>query len=167
MNAKLIVEGKEFDIEILDPQLQELLKPKANKTGYERAKSNDTFYVIDSFGEIIEGCREDRTMICDKRYNVANYYSDKDVAADNARADKLMRQLRRFAVRYRKEEIDYLKGVYEITYDFEDRSLITDTVTYRRYCGAIPFDSKETAERAIDTFRDELIWYFTEYKDSL
>ena len=35
MKAKLVVEGKEFDIEILDPKLQELIAPK-KKTGYVR-----------------------------------------------------------------------------------------------------------------------------------
>ena len=33
--------------------------------------------------------------------------------------------------------------------------------------GTILFDSEETAQAAIDEFHDELIWYFTEYKDSL
>ena len=28
-------------------------------------------------------------------------------------------------------------------------------------------EEEETAQAAIDEFRDELIWYFTEYKDSL
>ena len=44
MIAKLVVEGKEFDIEILDPKLQELIAPK-KKTGYERVeKVNGVFY---------------------------------------------------------------------------------------------------------------------------
>ena len=36
-----------------------------------------------------------------------------------------------------------------------------------REFGTIFFDSETAAQLAIDTFRDELIWYFTEYKDSL
>ena len=31
----------------------------------------------------------------------------------------------------------------------------------------IYFDSQETAGRVIEEFKDELTWYFTEYKDSL
>ena len=33
--------------------------------------------------------------------------------------------------------------------------------------GVIYFDLGETANAAIDEFRDELIWYFTEYKEGL
>ena len=33
--------------------------------------------------------------------------------------------------------------------------------------GSVYFDSKENAQLAIDTFYNELIWYFTKYEDSL
>lgn len=42
-----------------------------------------------------------------------------------------------------------------------------DQNIYYRYHGIIYFDSGEAAQLAIETFHDELIWYFTEYKDSL
>jgi hypothetical protein len=29
------------------------------------------------------------------------------------------------------------------------------------------FDNQHAGAQAIETFKDELIWYFTEYKDSL
>ena len=32
---------------------------------------------------------------------------------------------------------------------------------------AVYFDTKEVAESALSTFKDELTWYFTEYNDSL
>ena len=38
---------------------------------------------------------------------------------------------------------------------------------FTKYFGGIYFDTAEAANLAISTFRDELIWYFTEYKDSL
>lgn len=37
---------------------------------------------------------------------------------------------------------------------------------YRAF-GHILFDTADTVKLAIETFHDELIWYFTEYKDSL
>ena len=43
MKAKLIVEGKEFPIEIQDPELQKLLTPQ-KKTGYERIDKPNTYY---------------------------------------------------------------------------------------------------------------------------
>lgn len=44
MNAKLIVEGKEFDIKILNPALQKLVAPP-KKTGYERVNIGDSFFL--------------------------------------------------------------------------------------------------------------------------
>lgn len=43
MIAKLIVEGKEFPIEIQDPELEKLLVPP-KKTGYERVSSDGHFF---------------------------------------------------------------------------------------------------------------------------
>lgn len=109
-----------------------------------------------------------RTKNCDDThkslYTSANYYSDETVAANNARADKLMRQLRRFAVEHRENNnpterysIYYVKnpGVLQLRRD-------------ETFCFCAPwFDSQHTGAQAIEEFKDELIWYFTEYKDSL
>ena len=103
-------------------------------------------------------------------YEVANYYSDKTVAENNARADKLMRQLRRFAVEHREKEIDWNdweKKKCKICFDYSEKELFVDHFSHLRDLFAIYFDSEETANLAIETFRDELVWYFTEYKDSL
>ena len=56
---------------------------------------------------------------------------------------------------------------YYMYYDYDDSELGVSFVFRTRNFGAIYFDSKETANAAIDEFHDELIWYFTEYKDSL
>ena len=108
MKAKLIVEGREFPIEIQDPELQKLLMPQ-KKTGYERVDKDQTYYIQDLNEGIVwtsEYCNDDSNA----DYNTANYYSDKSVAKNNARADSLMRQLRRFAVEHRKYEIDWTNG---------------------------------------------------------
>lgn len=161
MKAKLLVEGKEFDIEILDPELQKLLAPN-KKTGYERLEQGKTFYIQRSDGSVGCGCDHHNT-ICDDYYVAANYYSDKTVAENNARADRLMRQLRRFAAEHRvnnnptdRYSIFYLKGI--------GLQLRRDGDSY--LCGPW-FDSQDAGAQAINEFHDELIWYFTEYKDSL
>lgn len=165
MKAKLIVEGKEFTIEILDPELEKLIKPK--QTGYERCHN----YWTDvsgtgggsqslDFGHCLEQLL----------YDSANYYSDRTVCDNNARADKLMRQLRRFAVEHRERELDWNNPhipKYIIRFGYYKKELVICTEFYGRDFGSIFFDSAETTQLAIDTFHDELIWYFTEYKDSL
>ena len=168
MKAKLIVEGKEFDIEINDPELQKLVAPP-KKTGYERSINKGQIYIVDRDNDI--GIIYDSDDTDDRAlYENANYYTDVKLAKNNARADKLMRQLRRFAVEYRTKNIDWNSDEYKYTIRcgyLTDVSLNVDTEVRGRDFGVIYFDSKETAQVAIDTFYDELIWYFTEYKDSL
>ena len=168
MKAKLIVEGLEFPIEIQDPELQKLLMPQ-KKTGYERVDKDQTYYIQDLNEGIVwtsEYCNDDSNA----DYNTANYYSDKSVAKNNARADSLMRRLRRFAVEHRKYEIDWTNG--QISKSYICVKNVTNEIVYNcaytvQGFNTIYFDTKETVELAIDTFHDELVWYFTEYKDSL
>lgn len=168
MKAKLIVENKEFEIDINHPELEKLIKPK-KKIGYERVKINEQYWFENACGEINETTDFQRVVDADG-YKVANYYSDKTVAENNARADKLMRQLRRFAVEHSTEKIDwnnYDTPKYFFHYDYYAKKIQIEYEEFRRTEGIIYFDSYRNASLAIETFHDELIWYFTEYKDSL
>ena len=169
MKAKLIIEGKEIEIEISEEEYKKLQPSEEKKTGYERVPESDVyFYTYPS------GCVETTCETCydidDECYESANYYSDKTVAENNTRADKLMRQLRRFAVEHRECEVNFNNintEKYYMYYDYDDNELRVSFVFCTRNFGVIHFDSEETVNAAIDEFRDELIWYFTEYKDSL
>lgn len=167
MKAKLIVEGKEFDIEINDPELQKLVTPPKN-TGYERVEDGHTYSFVNTYGEIRtldhEGPDDD---LC---YESANYYSDRTVAENNARADKLMRQLRRYAVFHRDNDVDWYninQTKYFIYYDYNGDALTIGTIATSRRIFGIYFSSRSDAQAVIDIYHDELIWYCTEYKDSL
>ena len=166
MKATLIVEGKEFPIEINDPELQKLIVPP-KKTGYELVGDGHTYSFVNSYGEVMTLDHEDDDD--DTRYSDANYYSSPIVAENNARADRLMRQLRRFAAEHREKDIDwdYRLGLSFIGFGMEDHDLIVFNVGWARYAGQIVFSSAEAAKLAIKEYHDELIWYFTEYKDSL
>lgn len=166
MKAKLIIEGKEFEVDINNSELEKLIKPE-KKTGYERVKYKEKYYSI-CIDNTISSTNDGNYRLDDNLYDIANYYSDKTVAKNNARADKLMRQLRRFAVEHRKEKIDWTSPQLKhyIVYDCGVSIGICHTVTTRGP-GVVYFDSVEAANDAIKTFHDELIWYFTEYKNSL
>lgn len=169
MKATLIVEGKEFSVEIQDPELQKLLKPP-KKTGYERVeKGNNYFYTYNDASVVSIEDSGDALSYID--YDSADYYSDQDVAENNARAEKLMRQLRRFAVEQREYELYWARGCcnekWSIIYDCPNCRLVVKKHWDEKEAFAIYFDTEEAANLAIETFRDELIWYFTEYKDSL
>lgn len=160
MKAKLIVEGHEFDIDILDPKLQELIAPKKN-TGYKQVEAGKIFYSVRADGTIFTPMSNGKDS---NYYDVANYYSDRSVAENNARADKLMRQLRRFAVEHRTN--DKIAERYYIYYLRDSNLLQLRRDTMNRFIGPW-FDNQHAGAQAIETYRDELIWYFTEYKDSL
>ena len=169
MKAKLIIEDKEIEIEISEEGYKKLQLLEEKKTGYERVSKSDIyFYTYPS------GCVETTCEACydidDECYESANYYSDKTVAENNTRADKLVRQLRRFSVEHREDGVnlnDVNTRQYCIYYDYGNNTLGTAFTLCAKTFGVICFDSDETALAAINEFREELIWYFTEYKDSL
>ena len=167
MIAKLIIEGKEFPIEIQDSELQKLVASK-KKTGYERVELGERFYSVRADNSIFAPL-DDHFLEHDAYYDTANYYSSQTLAENNARADELMRQLRRFAVEHRENEIDWNDDSYKyyISNKGNTNNLEIDYCYRTRYPGCIYFDTPEAARLAIETFKDELIWYFTEYKDSL
>ena len=168
MKATLVVEGKEFPIEINDPELQKLIAPP-KKTGYERADMRMDYYIVYGDGEIARHgdcrCQQDNEY-----YKRANYYSSEVVAQSNARADELMRQLRRFAVENRNIDLDWsnaYQAKWSIHYNKVKKKLEPVDCCNSRDFGTIYFDMALHAHEAITTFHDELVWYFTEYKDSL
>lgn len=169
MKAKLIIEDKEIEVEISEEEYKKLQPSEEKKTGYERVSESDIYFYANSRGCVETAC-EDYYDVDNEYYESANYYSDKAVAENNARADKLMRQLRRFAVEHRANELNWYNinnRKYYITYDFEDNKISAKYKTFLKGLGVTYFDSMETAQAAINEFYDELIWYFTEYKDSL
>ncbi len=165
--------GKVIEIEINEEQLKQM--QVKIKTGYERLDEDDTYYYVKSFGRV-DYLTEQMADFDNKIYDTANYYSDPTVAENNARADKLFRQLRRFAVENRKVGFDW-KNRYTTYYKIIYRhwfstfcgpsGLEVSCSSMLQDFGGIYFDTEEVAEKAIKTFHDELIWYFTEYKDSL
>ena len=169
MKAKLIIENKEIEIEISEEEYKKLHPSEEKKTGYERVPEYDDYFHESGKGDVefeIEDCYD----IDNEYYESANYYSSETVAENNARADKLMRQLRRFSVEHRERGVnlnDINTKQYCIYYDYGNNILAAAFTLCAKTFGTIYFDSEETAKAAIDEFHDELIWYFTEYKDSL
>ena len=169
MKAKLIIENKEIEVEISEEEYKKLQPSEEKKTGYERVPKRGDYFHESGKGDA-ESEIEDCYDIDNEYYESANYYSDKTIAENNARADKLMRQLRRFSVEHREGGVnlnDTNTKQHCIYYDYGNNILWTAFTSCVKTFGVIYFDSKETAQAAIDEFRDELIWYFTEYKDSL
>ena len=173
MKVTLTHDGKSVELDLTNEQLTALgLKEEKKKTGYERCGSIPFYCTVESTGRVHTAC-DANTTFDDKNFDTANYYSDKKLACANARADTLMRQLRRFAAEnggipsqenMRRHEKEFVVIVYK--YEFE--TLIAEA---RMYNGSIPgvifFNSEDAANKAIEEFRSELVWYFTEYEAML
>lgn len=163
---------KEIEVEVADAVGKQLIEdpPQNKKTGYERVRNGEVYYYVCD-DEDCESFIDNYDGIANRMYENANYYSSEEVAENNYRADKLMRQLRRFSVEHRERQIVWGKPdcsiKYKIVFYCYEEELNVSPEKWNRDFGGIYFESAKVAKLAIDTFHDELIWYFTEYKDSL
>lgn len=170
---KVTIDGKEYECKrvVMDNDNVEILLEEDSKkeTGYERVGTGVNYYLATNRNEILVLPESNCDLDCDY-YDNANYYSSEEIAKNNTRADRLMRQLRRFSVENRKNDINWIGNKecgYRIVYNHQ-KSIIEISCSFIvENFGTIYFDSQELARRAIKEFKDELIWYFTEYKDSL
>jgi hypothetical protein len=169
MKAKLILEnGREIEVKV---KTEDFKKAQPKKTGYERVGKNEKYYVSDNskkdgYTDFIE----DADVMDDNSYVNADYYNNPTLAENNTRADRLMRQLRRFAVEHSKKELDWNNNEqdkYYIYYNYCDNKLECDGYVNARDFGQIYFDTLDACEEAIKEFKNELIWYFTEYRDRI
>ena len=171
MKVELKANGKTVQVEMTEEQLKKLgaIKPR---TGYERVKKGEMYYVINTKDNSMINIKEFNDEMDEQCYNIGNYYNDKIIAENNARADKLLRCLRQWQAQNDKPismsdwKNDNISKYY-VDYDcFHELFFVTYAVR-RRSLNNIYFTSDEKAKEAIEVFRDELLWYFTEYQQRL
>lgn len=155
--------NKSVEAEIPDEQFEKLFAEK-KKTGYERVENNEFYWFMDSGLEKV-GVYDQRSSDDCERYEFANYFSDKTVAENIARAQKLWNRIHRRAVElcepvYQRED----GSLYTICFDPQDNKIFADDWVTRHF-GEIYFDTEEHGNQIINEFYDELFWYFTEFKD--
>lgn len=170
MNIKLTVDGKE--IALTEEQIKALgLQPEAKRTGYERTTGGRVYYANSSKDEPLTLADNDRVQ--DRiLFESANYVTDRQLCINNARADQLMRQLRRFAALNggipSKSDFDNVNRTkHIIEYNALTDKFVVSVVYTHRYPGMVFFNSLSACEDAIQKFHDELLWYFTEYEPML
>lgn len=172
MKVTLTHDGKSVELDLTAEQMTALgLKEEKKKTGYERIDRNKQYVYLTSNDTAIRTYDNNNRMDIE-HYDAANYYSDDDLAIANARADRLMRQLRRFAAENggipSVEDWEYNgRNKFLIRYDYTCEELFYSIWTAKRWAGAVYFNSSDACVKAIEKFHDELIWYFTEYEAML
>ena len=172
MKVELKVNGKTVQVEMTKEQAKILgLAEERSRTGYERVKKGDVYYLVDIYNNIMR-VTEDNDQGDKQCYSTGNYYSDKIISENNARADRLLRQLRQWQAQNDEviskedwEDQDLKK--YSIIYDYSSNVFYAGRTWWMRGPNNIYFKSREKAEEAIEVFKDELLWYFTEYVQRL
>lgn len=171
MKVGLSFNGKSVEVELTQEQLKELgLIEEKKKTGYERVGRCNVYYMIEVNGMPMS--HVDNSPLDTLLYNNAQYYSDETIADNNARADKLMRQIRRFAaenggIPSKEDWKDNNKEKYYIAYDYDCEEIFVNDVEWDRDSFQIYFNSKEACEKAIEKFKKDLEWFFTMYQAQL
>lgn len=171
MKVELKANGKLIQGEISEEQAKILGLADRKKTGYERVEYRDEFYSVNMLGCVDGAC--DVGFITDKAaYFDGNYYSDEKIAENNARADRLFRQLRQWQALYdrpitSKDWKDDNVFKYSVDYDYFNNMVFVTYTTRYRCLNNVYFTSEEKAQEAIKQFEGELKWYFTEYMQRL
>lgn len=174
MKATISANGKTIKTEITEEQAKELGLIAKKKTGYERVEYRDEYYSVNVLGGVDDTC--DVWLITDKAaYFDGNYYSDEKIAENNAKADRLLRKLRQWQA-LNDEPVnkrDLMQLIFTIGYDYKKDDAGNDAglyaYSYHRPVsfGEIHFSTRDKVKEAINVFKDELTWYFTEYQQRL
>ena len=171
MQVELKANGKTVQVEMTEEQAKILgLAEERSRTGYERVEVEETYYLVEVDDEITN--MKHNGQLDRDCYDVGNYYSNKTIAENNARADRLLRQLRRWQAQNdevisKEDWEDHDLTKYFIIYDYDSNVISPGRTWWMRGTNNIYFKSREKAEEAIEAFRDELLWYFTEYVQRL
>lgn len=159
---QIMIDGKLYNLTPVEEKRVE----ENHNTGYERALYEGYYYYIDSDSTVnIEA--EFHNKMSNAFYKMANYYTRRAPAENNARADALMRKLRRYSAENDGWKIDWndkISNKWRIHYDYDQKALCTGSNIAFRIPFVVYFHSKEIAEAAIEEFKEELLWYFKEYK---
>ena len=151
---------EDFNTQVADIKKQ---IEECDKKVFKPNKLGEKYYSISTNGEI------DQYYFYNDNVNkeiidFGNYFKTQEEAERKRFEIRLHRQLELFALENNENEIDWNntdKNKYYIYYNYDDNCLdVEDIYDYRDF-GQVYFTSEEIAEKAIETFKYDLIRYFT------
>ena len=166
MKATLTYEGKTVEVEIAEEEIRKIFeKPK---TGWERVEPGQ-YYCYISGGGIVAAEEDERDESDDLYYDNVNYFADRDLAKDQARAISLWLRIKRWAAEHCEPVAwnDPGEEKFYIRFNNLVGELEVGNCCYLRESFCIYFDTQTHANQCIEEFRDELTWYFTECRDRM
>ena len=152
---------KDFNTKVTDIKKQ---IEECDKKVFKPNKFSEKYYTISTKGKIgsYSFCNDD----FDKEIiDFGNYFKTQEEAERKRFEIKLHRQLELFALENNETEINWndMSKKYMIFYS-KDKGLSIEMVHSVKDFGQVYFTSKEIAEKALETFEDDLIRYFTSNK---
>lgn len=157
--------GKTVEIDVPDEKLEELVKEQ-KKTGWEQSRCGRNYFVVNAEREVKMWFDQNDNM-SETLYNVGNYFTSKELAENIACYQSLDLRIRRRIAEI-CEPITWDNGTkcnYNICYSniLKRVDVSPCNMTFNSWC----CDTKEHAKQIIEEFKDDLLWYFTEFKDRM
>ena len=165
MKAKLILNDKEYEIEISEEQVKEIEKPKYKRW---RAEEGEEYYFLSDLGEILSaidcGDKSDNFL-----YAIGNYFKTKEEAEFRRQQLLYLQQYRDFIGEDLVTEDDWKKpllGKHATCIDNYCNGLTLTTNNYLKIQGVIYSNSKEKIEKFIKEIgEDNFKKYILEVKE--
>ena len=144
----------------LNESINAATEEKKKDTGFFEGKEGKNCWVVCSDGIFNEES-------CNKSRELLNEFTSKEFAEKIRNKQLLERKLMKFSSEHDGDKIDsedFSQYKYRIYYSYSDNELSISATCCVAQCGAIDFYSKEVAEKAIETYHNDLIKYFTEWR---
>ena len=147
--------------------LKAQLNEPEKKTGWEKPAIGQVYWHIDKIGTVISSTWDD-DPIDHARFDSGNCFTSKELAENIARYTSLDRRIRRRIAEI-CEPIQWRSGSrkWHIIWNHNTNFMIIDWIDSAVEYAKWNFDTKEHAEQIIEEFKDELTWFFTEFKDRM
>ena len=167
MRTQLYIDGELRTVDIEDGRITTVNEePTQPKTGWERVNVGEPYFTLTQYKPHEQG--EDNDANDQKMYDSANYFSDGKIAADVFRAQTIWRKLMRWQaendapVYWGNDDIE--SQHFSIYCDHFTEQLTVANQCYSQDAFNVYFSTEEAAYRALEIFKDDLLWLFTEFK---
>ena len=155
---------EDFNTQVTDIKKQ---IEECDKKVFEPIKLGEEFYSISTYGEV-DMYEFFNDNIDNELINFGNYFKTKEEAEKKCFEIRLHRQLELFALENNETEIDWndrsKKYVINYSKDMGISGIFIDEVYSLKAFGQVYFSSRGIAEKALESFKDDLIRYFTSNK---
>ena len=146
------------------------LAKKYSKTRYERAEKMNKYWCTDISGNVVS-LIDTRSAYDNNAYRAGNYTTDESLGIARARKTKLIWEIERFSAEH-KHDPSYSdknpKRRYYLYYDPEDKRIkCKEQLLMYEDFGKVYFYNRRAAQKAIEVFEEDLLWYFTEFQKIL